>query len=64
MTASIRGRSWWDNPAGERIYDNRYVIWAKLRWGRVVEYEVYEDTEKAQALDEYLEEQEPALMAP
>ena len=42
MTASIRGRSWWDNPAGERIYDNRYVIWAKLRWGRVVEYEVYE----------------------
>jgi ketosteroid isomerase-like protein len=63
MTACIRGRSWWDNRAGERIYDNRYVIWAKLRWGRIIEYEVYEDTEKAQALDDYMEANEPALMA-
>jgi ketosteroid isomerase-like protein len=63
MTACIRGRSWRDNPAGERVYENRYVIWAKLRWGRVKEYEVYEDTEKAQALDDYLETNEPALLA-
>ena len=63
MTACIRGRSWWDNAAGQRIYDNRFVIWAKLRWGRLKEYEVYEDTEKAQALDDYLEMHEPALFA-
>lgn len=63
MTACIRGRSWWDSRSGERIYDNRYVIWAHLRWGRVQDYEVYEDTEKAQALDDYLEANEPALMA-
>jgi ketosteroid isomerase-like protein len=63
MTACIRGRSWRDTPKGERVYDNRYVIWAKLRWGRVKEYEVYEDTEKAQALDDYLEANEPALSA-
>ena len=63
MTVCIRGRSWRDTPAGERVYDNRYVIWAKLRWGRVKEYEVYEDTEKAQALDEYLAANEPALAA-
>ena len=50
MTACIRGRSWCDTPSGERIYENRYVIWGKLRWGRLQEYEVYEDTEKAQAL--------------
>jgi hypothetical protein len=62
-TACIRGRSWRDAPGGGRVYDNRFVIWARLRWGRVKEYEVYEDTEKAQALDEYLEANEPALMA-
>jgi ketosteroid isomerase-like protein len=63
MTVCIRGRSWRDTPSGERIYDNRYVIWAKLRWGRLQEYETYEDTEKAQALDDYLEAHEPELMA-
>jgi ketosteroid isomerase-like protein len=63
MTVCIRGKSWWDNAAGERIYDNRYVIWAKLRWGRLKAYEVYEDTEKAQAFDDYLEANDPALLA-
>ena len=62
-TVCIRGRSWWENSGGERIYDNHFVIWAKLRWGRVAEYEVYEDTEKAAALDAYLEANEPALAA-
>lgn len=63
QTVAVRGRSWWDSPAGERIYENRYVIWATLRWGRMQAYEVYEDTEKAQALDDYLAEHEPALAA-
>ena len=64
MRAAIRGRSWRDAPTGERVYDNRYVIWAHLRWGRLEDYEVYEDTEKAQTLDDYLAANEPALMAP
>src|ERR1700724_2672381 len=38
----IRGRSWLDSPEGERIYENRFVIWGKLRWGKLAEYEVYE----------------------
>jgi ketosteroid isomerase-like protein len=63
MTVAIQGRSWWDNAAGERIYDNRFIIWGHLRWGRLYEYEVYEDTQKAKALDAYIEENEPALMA-
>jgi ketosteroid isomerase-like protein len=63
MTVCIRGRSWWDAPSGERVYSNRFVIWGKLRWGRLQAYEVYEDTEKATALDSYLEEHEPALAA-
>lgn len=62
MTACIRGRSWRDAPSGERVYDNRFVMWAKLRWGRLKAYEVYEDTEKAQALDDYLAAREPSLM--
>lgn len=63
MTACVRGTSWRDTSSGERVYENRYVMWIKLRWGRLEEYEVYEDTEKAQALDDYLEANEPALMA-
>jgi ketosteroid isomerase-like protein len=60
---AIRGRSWWDSPSGERIYDNRFVIFGHIRWGKLRDYEVYEDTEKAQALDDYLEAHEPALSA-
>ena len=63
MRVCIRGRSWWDSPGGERIYDNRFVIFGHLRWGKLHDYEVYEDTEKAQALDDYMEANEPALMA-
>jgi len=63
MTVCIRGRSWWDSPGGERVYSNRFVIWGKLRWGKLYDYEVYEDTQKAKALDDYLEANEPALFA-
>jgi ketosteroid isomerase-like protein len=63
MTVCIRGRSWWDSPAGERVYSNRFVIWGKLRWGRLTAYEVYEDTEQAAALDAYLATHEPRLAA-
>jgi ketosteroid isomerase-like protein len=63
MTVCVRGRSWRDAPSDGRVYENRYVIWGRLRWGRMKEYEVYEDTEKAKALDDYLEANEPALMA-
>lgn len=63
MTVAVRGRSWRDAPDGHRVYDNRFVIWGKLRWGKLYAYEVYEDTEKSQALDDYLEANEPALFA-
>jgi hypothetical protein len=61
QTVCIRGRSWRDTPEGERVYDNRFVIWAHLRWGRLRDYEVYEDTEKAAGLDAYLAANEPAM---
>jgi ketosteroid isomerase-like protein len=61
MTVCIRGRSWLDSPEGERIYANRFVIWGTLRWGKLRDYEVYEDTQKAKALDGWLEHNEERL---
>jgi ketosteroid isomerase-like protein len=54
QTVCIRGKDHLDAPDGERVYENRYVIWGKIVWGRLREYEVYEDTQKAKALDEWL----------
>ncbi len=54
QTICIRGRDHLDSPDGERVYENRYVIWGHISWGLLRDYEVYEDTEKSRALDEYL----------
>lgn len=54
QTICIRGRDHLDGPEGERVYENRYVIWGHLSWGLLRDYEVYEDTQKAKALDGYL----------
>ncbi|MGZ4274108.1 MAG: hypothetical protein ACXVRP_10140, partial [Solirubrobacteraceae bacterium] len=49
------------SPAGGTVYENRFVIWGRMAWGRLKEYEVYEDTQKAEALDEYLARHRPEL---
>jgi ketosteroid isomerase-like protein len=54
QTICIRGPVHLDSPEGERVYENRYVIWGRVSWGLVREYEVYEDTQKSKALDQYL----------
>jgi ketosteroid isomerase-like protein len=54
QTICIRGRDHLDSPAGQRVYENRYVIWGRLSWGLLRDYEVYEDTQKSKALDRYL----------
>jgi ketosteroid isomerase-like protein len=53
-TLTVRGTIHLKNPAGEIVWENRYVIWGRMAWGRLREYEVYEDTQKSAALDEYL----------
>jgi ketosteroid isomerase-like protein len=58
-TVCIRGRDHLRDSAGDIVYENRYVIWGRMAWGRLREYEVYEDTEKAAALDEYLARHRP-----
>jgi hypothetical protein len=54
QTICVRGRIHLDDPSDGRVYDNRYVIWGRIGWGKLREYEVYEDTEKSRRLDEYL----------
>jgi hypothetical protein len=54
QTICIRGTDHLDSPVGERVYENRYVIWGHLSWGLLRDYEVYEDTQKSKELDEYL----------
>jgi hypothetical protein len=54
QTICVRGHIHLDDPEDGRVYDNRYVIWGRIAWGKLREYEVYEDTQKSQRLDEYL----------
>jgi ketosteroid isomerase-like protein len=53
-TVCVRGHDHVDAPDGRRVYENRFVIWGRMSWGRLREYEVYEDTDKPDALDAYL----------
>ena len=62
-TVCVRAHNHLRSPEGETVYENRFVIWGRMAWGRLKEYEVYEDTIKPRALDEYLSANEPALMA-
>jgi ketosteroid isomerase-like protein len=55
QTVCVRGHDFLDAPDGRRVYENRYVIWGRLAWGLLREYEVYEDTQKTEELDRYLE---------
>jgi hypothetical protein len=59
QTVCVRGHDLLRTPEGELVYDNRYVIWGRIVWGRMKEYEVYEDTEKTKALDQWLAAHEP-----
>jgi ketosteroid isomerase-like protein len=62
QTICVRGHDHLRSASGELVYENRYVIWGHLRWGKLAEYEVYEDTQKAKALDSWLASHEqPAL---
>lgn len=54
-TVCVRGHDHLHAPTGELVYENRFVIWGHMRWGRLRDYEVYEDTIKPRALDAYLE---------
>ena len=60
QTICVRGRIHLDDPQDGRVYDNRYVIWGQIAWGKLRRYEVYEDTQKSKQLDEYLDRRQVA----
>lgn len=55
MTIALRGHDWADDAGGRRVYANRYVIWGRLAWGRLRDYEVYEDTERTLEFERHLQ---------
>jgi ketosteroid isomerase-like protein len=59
-TLCMRGHDHLTSPDGETVYENRYVIWGRVAWGLLRDYEVYEDTQKSAALDDYLAVRERA----
>jgi len=54
MTLCLRGHVYLRSSEGDLVYENRYVIWGRLAWGLLRDYEVYEDTQRSKALDDYL----------
>ena len=50
--AAVRCHDW--VPGDPRPYENRAVMWVRTRWGRIVEHEDYEDTERTAAFDAVL----------
>jgi ketosteroid isomerase-like protein len=60
MTIAVRGHVYLNGPDGTPVYANRYALWGHMRWGRLAEYEAYEDTQKSAELDEYLAVHQPA----
>ncbi len=62
-TVCVRGRDQLRGDDGELIYKNRYVIWGRMAWGRLKQYEVYEDTVAPVKLDAWLAEHRPPLAA-
>ena len=44
-------------PNGEKIYANRVIIWARTRWGKIVEQrDFYEDTARITELEARLQD--------
>lgn len=60
-TVCIRGRDHLHDDDGEVVYENRYVIWGRMAWGKLKRYEIYEDTVAPVELDKWLAEHRPAL---
>jgi ketosteroid isomerase-like protein len=60
-TVCVRGHDYLRDASGATVYENRYVIWGRMSWGRLKAYEVYEDTHRADTRDEYLAQNRPEL---
>ena len=62
-TVCIRVTDRLTDPSGDVVYENRGVIVGKIAWGKIASYEVFVDTQKLAALDEYLASKEAGAKA-
>ncbi len=46
-------------PDGTIVYTNRGMVFGKIAWGKIIYYEIHEDTEKVVTLDAYVASHEP-----
>jgi ketosteroid isomerase-like protein len=51
LRVAIRARDFVPGTSGDDVYNNRAVAFLELRWGRIVRWEDYEDTERVSAWD-------------
>lgn len=51
LRIAVRVNDWIQDDAGTERYTNRAVLMVRSRWGKVVQQEDYEDTERVRALD-------------
>jgi ketosteroid isomerase-like protein len=52
LRVAVRAHDFVRSAEGADEYDNRAVAWMEMRWGRIVRWEDYEDTERVAAWDE------------
>jgi ketosteroid isomerase-like protein len=45
------------SPDGQVVYRNRAVLFARMRWGKIVYQEDFEDTHKVEAFDRWLRQE-------
>lgn len=51
LRVAVRAHDFLAGPDGTDSYNNRVVAWMEMRWGRLVRWEDYEDTERVTAWD-------------
>jgi ketosteroid isomerase-like protein len=49
-----------DDGAGHEVYANRAVLYGTIRWGKITRQEDFEDTQKVEAFDRWLDAQTDA----
>jgi ketosteroid isomerase-like protein len=54
MTVCVLFTDHLTTPEGERVYQNRGVLYLRMRWGKVVSQETFLDTQRVAKLDEWL----------
>jgi ketosteroid isomerase-like protein len=54
MTVFVHLTDHLTTPTGERVYENSVVLYAKGRWGKIVEQEDFLDTQRVAKLDDWL----------